>query len=579
MFSGLNDADVALASLLDALDRGRPPSALERLHVDVKEEPGRRTPDGSVLDVPADLEQVARMLHQELGCMANTPGGGAIVLGIADDGARPGATVGAESLRHRIYELSQRRLTPDVTDRRLADGTRVLVCRVLQALEPIRVNGRIRWRVADNCVEIDPATWFGKLAVDRNDWSAEPSDRSIDDISSTAVNEVRRLLQESGDPSSVELAALPDLDLLRRLPNVLLEGDRLSNGGRLLLTDNPVALDYVHRPAPGSDSTIRVERAGPVIVQLRAVMDAIEARARTVHVPGPGGAAVGQFRALPERPVREALLNGLLHRDWHTEVPTRVEHVGDTVRVVSPGGLVGAVTPRNIITHPSTPRHRALMETATKIRLVEREGIGVDRMYADLIALGRPSPIIEESDGPAVHVTLIGGDPDLQWIRLRQSIEPSVLATDLNVLLALDLVSRVGWVSASSLAPVIQDHEEVAADTLKRVAQASTGTDALIVRVEGRPAAMAPMYRLSAGPRQRLGARATAPLSIDERPGLLLGYAREGGRISTTEASDLIGISPALTGETLKQLLADGELRPSSPSGVGRGFHYRPASP
>lgn len=48
--------------------------------------------------------------------LANTPGGGAIVLGVADDGARIGTALDAEWLRHRIFQLTNRQLTISARD-------------------------------------------------------------------------------------------------------------------------------------------------------------------------------------------------------------------------------------------------------------------------------------------------------------------------------------------------------------------------------------------------------------------------------------------------------------------------------
>lgn len=575
-FSGITEADAQLATLLDGIDAGDPPGELELKHAEAKEEPGRRDAHGQVLPHPADPEEVADLLFTELACMANTPGGGAIVLGVGDDGARPGTTVDPEWLRHRIFELSQRRITPDIRRHELADGAEVLICRVLQAVEAVRVNGRINWRVDDHCVEVDPANWAAKLGLLGSDWSAERSDRSLEDADPAAVNELRRLLHESGDPSSAELARLQEVNLLRRIPNLVLPGDQLSNAGRLLLTDVPVAIDYVHRPSAGADSTIRIEQTGPLLVQLRAVTDAMGARARTVHVETPGGLTIGRFSTLPQRAAREAVMNGLLHRDWKSPTPTLVEHVGDTLRVVSPGGLIGSVTPENIIKHPSTPRHRALTEAASRIRLVEREGIGVDRMYADLIALGRPGPVIREAGGPTVEVTLIGGDPDPAWIGLRQEL-PHDMAEDLNIMMALDHITRAGWASEATLAPVIQDHEAIARDALDRLNVARVQNRTVIRPVAGRPEGLPATYRLSDHARKLLGLRAGRTLTPESRADLALAYAREGGRISSTEAADLLGISQAPAGEVLKQLATDGHLEPSSPTGGGRGFHYLPA--
>ena len=65
-------------------------------------------------------------------------------MGIADDGARIGTQLDAEWLRHRIYELTERKLTINVREA-ILDECRILVLTAHEAVEPIRYGGRIRW--------------------------------------------------------------------------------------------------------------------------------------------------------------------------------------------------------------------------------------------------------------------------------------------------------------------------------------------------------------------------------------------------------------------------------------------------
>lgn len=110
--------------------------------------------------------------------MANTPGGGAIVLGVADDGIRIGTELDGEWLRHRLWQLTDGKLAIAVREADL-DGTRILVLTTHEAIEPIRHEGRLRWRVSDNCVDVDPTSWHaGKLGRTGMDWSAQPSANS-----------------------------------------------------------------------------------------------------------------------------------------------------------------------------------------------------------------------------------------------------------------------------------------------------------------------------------------------------------------------------------------------------------------
>ena len=156
------------------------------------------------------------------------------------------------------------------------------------------------------------------------------------------------------------------------------------------------------------------------------------------------GFAQGKVRAIPSRTLREAIVNGLVHRDWLVPRPTVIEHVGDTLTVTSSGGFVGGVTPDNIITHPAVPRYRNLSEAMAALGLAEREGIGVDRMVRDMLAIGRPAPVISEIDGPHVRVVLLGGDPDAAVIDLVAALIPA-RAGNVESLLLIAHMTRRGW--------------------------------------------------------------------------------------------------------------------------------------
>ena len=157
-FLGPDRVEDSLRTVLQSLAAGEPPHRVEVAQVDVKEEPGRRDRSGTVLAGSTRSDVAARYLAGEMACLANTPGGGAIVLGVADDGTMIGTELDVAWLRHRIYELTEQRLTVAVREVDL-DGTRLLALSTLEAIEPIRFDGRVRWRVDDNCVDIDPTAW------------------------------------------------------------------------------------------------------------------------------------------------------------------------------------------------------------------------------------------------------------------------------------------------------------------------------------------------------------------------------------------------------------------------------------
>jgi hypothetical protein len=65
--------------------------------------------------------------------------------------------------------------------------------------------------------------------------------------------------------------------------------------------------------------------------------------------------------------------------------------------------IIGGVTANNITTHPSAPRHRALAELLNKLRVAEREGIGVDRRVTPPSSTGLTLAPCGEATGRYVH--------------------------------------------------------------------------------------------------------------------------------------------------------------------------------
>ncbi len=575
-FLGPHPLEHQLQRVMDRLAAGDPPSQIELTQIDIKEEPGRRATGGAIAPGAPENEKAARYLAGEMACLANTPGGGAIVLGIADDGMRIGTEIDAEWLRHRLWQLTGGRLTTSVRTGHL-DGTRLLILTTHEAIEPIRYEGRLRWRVDANCVDIDPTSWHAeRLQRTGVDWSAQPSGHTSEDVSSVAMTIARRYLRAAGDDATEDLATATDDDLLRRLN--LLDGEgRLTNAGSLLFVSTPTTgIDYQRRDVPGGDSTSRVTSRRALLEQVWDVDQSSQASNRTLHVPD--GFAHGQVRAIPPRALREAIINGIVHRDWLSDQPTVVEHIGDTVTVTSPGGFIGGVAPSNIITHPAVPRYRSLAEAMSALRLAEREGIGVDRMVRDMLANGLPEPEISEIAGPYVRVTLLGGEPDTNMLELLTSIEPPAVSSDVDAVLIIDHLAKRGWIDAPTATPVLQRPPRESEAALQRLAKARVATEPVVITISGVPGDAAPAYRLSNSARARLPRRTKHLQTPTGRVQMIMEWAHDRGRVSSTEVADMTGLSVVRAGQVLTSLEEEGLLDPGRAVKAGRGFFYVPTT-
>ncbi len=562
--------------MLEALHRGTPVPP-ETARVDYKEEAGRRDSTGRV--GPGDLksEAVAQQVAGEASCMANSDGGGAIILGLNDDGSLTGADVDDEWLRHRVYELTNRRLTVSVSEVTIR-GLRFLVIVAPQALEPIRWKGRVNWRLDDHCVEIDASTWHARRMLRLGyDWSADSSAVAVSRVRELAVEQAREFLRESGEDAALELASVSTPELLRRLNVVTHEGHLTNAGALAFIGRSDAAVDYIRRDVPGGDSTIRIRPVSRSLIEVVAdVVRQAQAYTRVQHVGR--NLSRGQVTQLPLNAVREAVVNGVVHRDWAESGPTVVEHVGASLVVTSPGGFVGGVSKDNIITHPSAARNKALAELFASLRIAEREGVGVDRMVRDMLRLGHPAPDIDETQGPYIRTALVGDAVDEAWMAWLGSMQPAEAGIDLQVVMLLRKLVDDGWIDPASARPLLQLSEIETIGAIRKLERVRLAEKDVIRQVTGVPDHSPNAYQLSSYSRNRLatldvehGRRRPSPRPREVADG----WARHRGRISSTELASIVGAHASNMGGVLKEMEADGFLTPSRPSRRGRGFYYR----
>ncbi len=580
---GPDPVQAEVADVLAHLDQGLPPNRIETRHVDVKEERGRRKPDGSVGPGRPRNEAAANQLTEEMACFANTAGGGAIILGVADDGTPIGTELDGEWLRHRIWQLSGEKITCAVQEHSLGT-TRLLVLTTVEAIEPVPYKHKIKWRVGSNCVEVDASTWHSDAMQRRGvDWSAQPSGHTLDDVDPSAVEVARQYLRQK-DRRRRDLGAPDDLadahmhDLLDRLGLTNPEG-RLTNAGSLMFVGTPrVGLDYIRRLYPGADSDRRVESDRALLVQLDEVIGTAQVFNRDVEVrTGPAGAYHLRENALPSAALREAIVNGAIHCDWFSPHATFIEHTGDVLTVTSPGGFVGGVGPENVITHPPRPRYRSLAVAMSDIGLGERQGVGVDRMIADMLAVGLARPVFSEIEGPLVRVSLFGGSPDAAITTFLGLLQPPEIARNHEFLMMLELIRAQGWIDATTAAPVLQRQVSDMPQRLDMLNQARLPGSSLVAPVKGIPVGSPPAYRLSKRSKSMLGSRMVHFDGPEARHDLAIRWAEARGRISSTELADLTDTNPATATRTLQECEDDGLLVPSRSNRRGRGFHYLPA--
>lgn len=416
-------------------------------------------------------DDTAKDLAEAAACFANARGG-TVVVGVQDRVGGPEALVGtdldADRLLRRIYELTSPHLTVEITEEDVAN-VRLLVIRVPRSPEVHQVDGRATRRVVTSCEPMTASQIAGLLSERRGeDWSAEDTARPLSDVSAVALDLARSLLRGAADPARRAYAAETNEDLLRVLGVVSPSGTLLRAGELLLCdpADDLPLLAYQFRRTPAGEP-VATRPGGPLLIGLLRVLELISARLDTTPVNLPGGQQV-HLADLPEAAVREAIANAAIHRDYRLRGAVRVEHAPTRLSVTSPGPLVQGVTVDNILTTSSRPRNARLAASVRVLGLAEEAGVGVDRMYREMVRVGHAPPHFDETVDQ-VTVTLIGGAPNTHLTRYVATLPPAE-ADDADAMLILFTLLTKRVTSAAQLTPLLQKRQEEVEFVLRRLA-------------------------------------------------------------------------------------------------------------
>jgi ATP-dependent DNA helicase RecG len=555
----------SLAEVFQQIRNGALPRDLETEILEFKEEES------------ADPRRTMEMLSDAVVCLANAEGG-TLVVGVADGKAGRAAFPGVstrltiDSVRRGIFDRTRPSLSVPVAEE-LEGSARLVVITVPKgAVFYSNATGTATRRVGKECRPFPPEEQRQAMAArGLSDWSAEPTDFGMEAVSREETARVRRLLTLAGRE---DLARSEERKLVRDLRLVTSRG-RLTRAGLLILGE-PEAIAagipnhgfaYQYRMSPGSESSARFRSDRPLLAAVELLLEAVSVRSRVHPLTASRGVQM-QIQDYPREAVRELVVNALVHRDYELAGAVEVEHSPDSLAVVSPGGLVFGVTPGNILTHPSTPRNRLLLETFTALQVAERTGQGIDRAYRELLRTGKEPPTIED-DGYRVRVVVAGGAGNDSFARFVAELSED-LAGDVDVLLVLSCLRDSRNLTATTVGQLAQRSMTEAQGVLERMSHA--GLLEPTRRTASRPF---PTYVLTGATLAGLGRAVKYHVRrVDETDRKVAEHIREYGHVTNQTLRRLFDIDVAGARDLLRALQQRGLLVKLDQGRGGPGIRY-----
>ncbi len=335
--------------------------------------------------------------HDYCAALANEEGG-KILVGV-DNNKKVIGTKDALGTHNKIpHEIwTHLRLRVDVEELDHPSG-RVLIFHVPKhpVGMPIKSDGKYPMRLGESLTEMDAQTLKRILNETDDDFSAKiVRNLSLKDIDRDALHEFQKLWAQKSQRR--DYLKFSNDELLRHIGLLTDEGLNYASlilfGLKQKIDELLSGSEIIFEWRQDSQKTAHSSRTSWREPFLK-IYDTIWAtvNARNLRIPFQEGFVQREIFAFSEKPIREAVLNGVAHRDYTI--------VGQSILITaspenffieSPGGFPKGITDENVF-YKHYWRNRCIMETLDKAGLVERSGQGMNDIFSATIKEGKGSP-------------------------------------------------------------------------------------------------------------------------------------------------------------------------------------------
>lgn len=264
---------------------------------------------------------------------------------------------------------------------------------------------------------------------------------------------------------------------------------------------------------------------------------------------------------------REAILNAVTHRDYFRLQTVYVRRYESRLEISNPGGFIGGITPQNILRHEPIHRNPLLAGVFQKIGLVNRAGLGVDRIYTELLQLGKDLPSYQ-AGGSNVKL-VIPTDTNADFVRFVREERQQGKPLELDDLIVLRGLTQHGLLNALSAGELLHLSEQDASPKLVDLRRRGYLTPV----GRGRRTS----YRLAPGPAERLAIQQFSEnqnlINPETLAAKLLQIVHDRGRVTNAEVRAISGYDRVQAKTILADLCKQGHI---TLIGRGRAAHYVP---
>ncbi|MCX6989722.1 MAG: putative DNA binding domain-containing protein [Chlamydiae bacterium] len=365
--------------------------------------------ESSTLEFKENMPQKDQIVKTVIGfCNQN---GGKLVIGVADNGVIIGipaeeASAAVESLNQAIYSSSTPPILPFVYTQTIHDKTLLVIevssgttkpyYRKSEGLEkgtyirlgPMTLRAtadvieELKWQARGKCFDMMPVY--------------ETTEKDLDQ------DKIREFLELKTGEKEGKISK----ELLRSYYLVAEEHAHTyaTTAGILLFGKEPgyhfteaMIICSHFKGIEGREALASIDCTGTLFEQFERAFDFIISRlSKSFVIEGPRRT---ETLEIPKEAIREALLNMIVHRNYHLRSPSKIAIYQNRIEFFSPGIFFGPLNPQNLKLGLSFIRNPALCKVFREAHYIEKLGSGFPTIFTSYEKRGLKTPSIIEGEG------------------------------------------------------------------------------------------------------------------------------------------------------------------------------------
>ena len=382
--------------------------------------------------------------------------GGAVYVGVSDNGEVKGIHLGKETIQNWINEIKNKTapvIYPDAVILNIENKS-VVSFRVSEyPVKPVSIKGRYYKRIgnANHSLSVSDVVDMHLQSVNSS-WDFYPRPgKTVADISLEKVQKAINMITKRHPDSHIESYE----EFLQK--NELIKGDSVTNGCFLMFSKDRNIFTTIQMGHFASETVIKddVSTSNDIISQIEEVMSFIIKHINKEIIISSHQIENIQRWQYPLDGIRELVLNMIIHRDYRSSADSLIKIFPHHIIFYNPG-VPENITIEQLLSddYISSPRNRQIAQMVKDIGLIEKYGTGIKRVCNLFADYNLPAPEFKIVQG-GFFVKVWDTQPTSLKSDLKSDLKSylkSDLKTTVTEQLILDIVSANSKIAIPQLA-------------------------------------------------------------------------------------------------------------------------------